>query len=115
MVQKPGSSRIGSTDELSVEDERNISLFAQPLEHADDGGELRCLIVPEPRPQTHETRAFVRLDLGDRPDAVVFGFVDERRANERRLRKRRQHGLERVGCRSPARKCCWRANGLFRR
>jgi hypothetical protein len=53
---------------------------------------LTGLVVPEPRPQPH--RVAGRSDVDDRPDAVIFGLVDEVCIGERRILERGQHWLE---------------------
>src|SRR5436190_17172059 len=90
-LESSGAAVRIERDDLAVEDDR-LLLPARPLRQGGgDLGELRGFFVAKPRPEAD--RACWR-DLGDRPDAVVFRFVDEMRILERRVLERRQHWLE---------------------
>ena len=67
------------------------SFARSPLERTHDRGELRGLFVAEARPDANAVASCSRLHVHEGPDAVVLGFVDEARADERRFGQRRQH------------------------
>ena len=77
--------------DFAVEYDRLFQLARPLLERRRDFGELMRLLVAEARP---ERNTALRIDFGDGADAVVFGFVDERRVVERRVHQRREHGLD---------------------
>ncbi len=78
-------------DNLAVEDDALLDLQRKAGERLRDGGELRGLVVAEARKKTDLRHGPARADVRDRPDAVVLGFVDEVRLDERNFGGRRQH------------------------
>ena len=78
-------------DDLAVQHDGRLQPPGPLPQRLRNLGELAGLVVAEPRPQANGP---VRLDLGDRADAVVFGFVDELRILEGRVHERRQHWTE---------------------
>src|SRR5216117_3783275 len=91
------------SDDLPVDDDR-LRPAAGPLcERRRYLWKLRRLVVAEPRPQAHGFA--LSADLGDGADAVVLGFVDERRIIEWCVGQRREHRpqhckLQIVNCKS---------------
>ena len=78
-------------DDLAVEHQRLLALARPVPQRRGDFWKLACFLVSEPGPEPHDA---LRLDLRDRPNAVVLRFVDEMRIVQGGVCERRQHGLK---------------------
>jgi len=91
-VLKPdGPLPLVERDDLAVEDNALFDLQGEAGQRFRDGGELRGLVVADARIQADLRHGPARADVRNRPDAVVLGFVDEVRLDERNFGGRRQH------------------------
>ncbi|PYN28607.1 MAG: hypothetical protein DMD76_04455 [Candidatus Rokuibacteriota bacterium] len=78
-------------DDLTVEQHVGLELACKDGERARDLGELAGLVVAEPRPEPHGTRAATGPHHGERSNAVVLRLVGEPRVGQRGLVQRGQH------------------------
>jgi len=91
-VLKAGGLALGvERHDLAVEDDRLFQTLRPRPKRLGDFWELAGFVVAEPRPQADAAAA--RRDLSDGPDAVVLRFVNQVPVHQRRVGKRREHGV----------------------